>query len=305
MMFGTTISEDDSFEILDAFVEAGGTWIDTADCYSFWADDSGRGGQSERLLGRWLAARPGVRERVRISTKTGCEPLEPGSFPERVEGLSAKSMRHAMARSLDRLGTDRVDMFWAHMEDRSVPFEESATTLGELAAEGLTSEVGLSNHPAYLAERAMSIAGARDLPTISALQLSYSYVRRRPGAPVEGVIHPNAFATEETLDFVRTTPGMTLWAYTPLMSGRYDYDDRPMPESHTHPGTERRMEALAKVAAELGVPKGQVVLAWLVGGNTPILPILGGSKLYQLESAVAGVRLELSEEQRKALDSAW
>lgn len=75
MMFGTAVDEDTSFALLDRFVERGGVWIDTADCYAFWASDDGRGGASERVLGRWLAARPGVRDRIRIATKIGAEPL--------------------------------------------------------------------------------------------------------------------------------------------------------------------------------------------------------------------------------------
>src|SRR5256885_9053588 len=89
MMFGTRIDERTSFALLDRFVERGGGWIDTADCYAFWASDTGLGGDSERVLGRWLAARPGVRERVRIATKLGAEPVGPGSWPERRGGLSA------------------------------------------------------------------------------------------------------------------------------------------------------------------------------------------------------------------------
>src|SRR5687768_5352337 len=104
MMFGTAVDENTSFGILDRFVERGGVWIDTADCYSFWASDDGHGGASEHLLGRWFAARPGVRERVRLATKLGAEPLWAGSFPERRAGLSPRAVREAFAGSLDRLG---------------------------------------------------------------------------------------------------------------------------------------------------------------------------------------------------------
>ena len=88
MMFGTAVDDETSFSLLDRFVERGGVWIDTADCYSFWASDDGKGGASERVLGRWFAARPGVRERVKIATKLGAEPLWADAFPRRREGLS-------------------------------------------------------------------------------------------------------------------------------------------------------------------------------------------------------------------------
>src|SRR5690606_15321456 len=106
---------------LDRFAEEGGTWIDTADCYAFWASPTGHGRTSEELLGRWLAQRPGMRERVRISTKFGAEPLGSGAWPEHREGLSRTAVHAALDGSLTRLGVERVDLAWAHMPDPSVP----------------------------------------------------------------------------------------------------------------------------------------------------------------------------------------
>src|SRR5690606_42141954 len=103
MSFGNIVDEATSFALLDRFVEAGGTWIDTADCYAFWQHPSGRGGTSEELLGRWLAARPGARDRVRISTKIGAEPTGTGPWQQHSEGLSTDGIRHAAPRSLRRL----------------------------------------------------------------------------------------------------------------------------------------------------------------------------------------------------------
>src|SRR5918995_1302259 len=108
MMFGTAVDEATSFRILDRFVERGGVWIDTADCYSFWASANGQGGDSERVLGRWLAARPGVRDRVRIATKLGAEPLWADSFPGKREGLSPRAVHTAFRGSLERLGVESV-----------------------------------------------------------------------------------------------------------------------------------------------------------------------------------------------------
>lgn len=303
MMFGTTIDEDTSFALLDRFVEAGGVWIDTADCYSFWASESGYGGQSELLLGRWLAARPGMRDRVRLSTKVGAEPTDAANWPASRQGLSAAVIRTALEGSLRRLGTDHVDLLWGHMEDRRVPIEETADAFSDLVRRGSVARVGLSNHPAWRVERARARAIATDGHPVDALQLSRTYLAPRPGELPAGQNHRFGVMSDEQVDYAHEN-GLDLWAYTPLLSGAYDNPAKPLPSAYDHPGTERRLAALDAVAAELGVPRGQVVLAWLVGGTPSITPILGGSKVYQLESALAGVALSLPSELRARLDDA-
>ena len=302
MMFGTRIDETTSFALLDRFVERGGVWIDTADCYSFWASHTGLGGDSERLLGRWLAARPGVRDRVLIATKLGAEPVEPGSWPQRREGLSAGAVRAAFAGSLDRLGIDRVDLLWLHQEDRSVSIEETVGALAGLAAD----RFGVSNHPAWLVERGRAHARAIGVPPFDALQLSASYLRPRPGTLPPGVAHRFGMLSDEQADYA-TENGMDLWAYTPLLSGAYDNPEKQIPEVYDHPGNTARLAQLDAVAAETGAARGQVVLAWLLSRG--IRPMLGGSKLDQLDSAFDGVDLKLTPEQLHRLDevdqSSW
>ncbi|MEV0647724.1 aldo/keto reductase [Phytomonospora sp. NPDC050363] len=303
MNFGTTTDEETSVALLDRFVEAGGTMIDTANCYSFWSDDSGLGGQSEELLGRWFAARSGVRDRVVLSTKCGAEPTEAhGDWPANREGLGTAAIGEALKASLKRLGTDRVEYYWAHMEDRRVPVEETVAAFGALAAEGLVGKLGASNHATWLVERARAIAAAQGVAGYTALQLSHSYVKPRPEAgKLSG--HRFGFFTDETMDYA-VTEGLEVWAYSPLLVGSYVRADRPLPESYDHPGTTRRLAALAKVADELGVTRNQVVLAWLTGGEPNAVPIVGVSSVAQLDEAIAGVALELSPEHRTELDAA-
>jgi aryl-alcohol dehydrogenase-like predicted oxidoreductase len=137
MNYGTTVDERRAVELLDTFVEHGGTWIDTADCYSFWNDPSGVGGASEQVLGSWFAARP--RARVKISTKVRHQPLVPHRWPESAEGLSAGAIRQGVAGSLERLGVESVDLLWAHAEDRTVALEETVATPERVAERtGLT-----------------------------------------------------------------------------------------------------------------------------------------------------------------------
>jgi aryl-alcohol dehydrogenase-like predicted oxidoreductase len=300
MMFGTTIDEKTSFALLDRFVEAGGVWIDTADCYSFWASASGHGGDSEALLGRWLAARPGVRERVRIATKLGAEPRWPGSWPEQRAGLSPRAVGEAFAGSLRRLGVEHVDLLWLHQEDRTVPIERTVDAVAELVGAGSVRRVGASNHPAWRVERARRHAEDTGAVPIDAFQLSASYLRPRPGTLPPGNVHPFGVLDDEQRDYA-AEHGIEVWAYTPLLSGAYDNPDKEVPEVYDHPGSTRRLAELDKAAAELGVPRGRVVLAWLLAHG--IRPILGGSKLPQLDSALEAVRLELPRPLLARLDA--
>jgi len=291
MMFGTTIDDETSFALLDRFVEGGGEWIDTADCYSFWASETGFGGDSERLIGRWLAARPGMRDRVKIATKFGSEPSVVGGFPQQVRGLSPEEIPNALAGSLRRLGTDYVDLAFAHMEDRTVAIDDTADAMTALVTAGQARELGFSNHALWRIAH---------LP-VFALQHAYSYLHPRPGVLPPGQNHRFGMMTDEILDF-GAARGVELWAYTPLLSGAYDNPSKPIPEAFDHSDTTARLTVLSAVAAELGVPRGQVVLAWLVANG--VRPILGGSKLDQLDAALAGVALTLPAETLARLDAA-
>ena len=135
MRFGTATGEAASFAILDRYVEAGGTFIDTAGNYAFWVNGT-QGGESEELLGRWRRSR-GIGGEIVIATKLGARPLAPGtSFTGNAEGLSARVIRESSARSRDRLGTDRLDLLYAHIEDPAVPLAETLEAFAALVAEG-------------------------------------------------------------------------------------------------------------------------------------------------------------------------
>ncbi|MGC4936572.1 aldo/keto reductase [Kribbella sp. DT2] len=305
MLFGTTIDERTSFALLDQYVDAGGVWIDTADCYAFWEHPSGRGGQSEELLGRWFAQRPGVRDRVKVATKVGCEPLWPGSYPEHSEGLSAKAIDEALETSLRRMGIDHVDLYLAHRDDRQTPLEETVAAFGKHAAAGTIGRVGLSNYALWRAERARGIAERLGVTAPTALQLRYSYLQPRPF--VRGHIHDHRFGwiTDEVLDYADQNPEQELFAYTPLMTGSYERPDRPFHEAFDHPGTTRRLEALTQGAADLDVTRSEVVLAWLTGGTPAVTPVVGVSAQAQLAKALSGARLVLPTDVRSQLNAAW
>lgn len=302
MNFGTRVDEATSFTLLDRFVERGGVWLDTADVYAFWNDPAGEPGASERVLGAWLAARPGVREQVRISTKTGVR-----------GGLGAAAVRTAARGSLDRLGVGSVDLFWAHVEDRGTDLDETVAALGALVTDGLAARLGASNHASWRVERARAAAAAQGVAAFDAVQYRHSYVLPRPGAalPDSGHMLLDAGAAD-----LAATEGLTLWAYTPLVNGALTRADRALPDAYDHPGTTARLAALDAVAADTGATRNQVVLAWIMTGGHgrtglagelavgPAWPLVGVSRTAQLDEALDARDLHLTEEHRAVLDGA-
>ncbi|WP_454300913.1 aldo/keto reductase [Salana multivorans] len=287
--------------MLDRYVELGGRWIDTSNNYAFWEHPSGRGGQSEALIGRWLAANPGVP--VRLSTKVGAQPRFPGGFPEHLEGLASEVVHASLTESLERLGRERVDLFWAHVEDPAVSSPELVTTFSELVALGGIGAYGVSNYPSWLVSELRSRAEVTRAVPPTAWQMRYSYFQPLPGVPVEGQPIPLGMLSQDGVDLLRRRSGLSGWVYTSLLLGAYERAERLAPE-YRHQGNERRSVALDDVAARRGLSRSQVVLAWLACGDPSLVPIVGSSRPEQVEQAVAAVAVELNEEERELLDGA-
>ncbi|MBB1243651.1 aldo/keto reductase [Streptomyces durbertensis] len=298
--FGTTVDERTSFAILDRFTELGGNLVDTANNYAFWQPGA-TGDESETTLGRWMASRR-ARDRVLVATKGGARPTVPGTGLETAEGLSAKALRAAAEDSLRRLGTDRIDLYWTHVEDRSVPLEETLEVLDGLVTAGDVAHLGASNHTIWRTERARTTARRHGWAEYTCLQLRYSYLQPRfdAGLPESAHVH----ATPEALDYVREDPGLTLMAYSSLLSGAYSRSDRPLAAAYDHPGTRARLAALREVADELGATPHQVVLAWLIDGSPAVVPVVGVSSVAQVEEAVGALEVRLDARSREKLDRA-
>jgi len=307
MHFGTAADEATSFAILDRYVEAGGTFIDTADNYAFWFN-GGQGGESEELLGRWRRSRgPGTE--IVIATKLGARPLAPGtSFTDNPEGLSAPVIRESAQRSRDRLGVPRLDLLYAHIDDPRTPMAETVQAFAELVAEGTVGLLGVSNHWAWRVERARNLAAAAGLPGYEVLQYQHSYLRPRTDLP--GQRSPDGssgMVGGDLLSYLRAEPRLTAVAYSPLLKGGYVRQDKLEAAEfaeYDHPGTPARLAALRDVAKDAGATVNQVVLAWLIGADVPVIPLVGASSVAQLNESLAAVDLELTAEQRAALDAA-
>jgi aryl-alcohol dehydrogenase-like predicted oxidoreductase len=303
MLFGSRTDEKTSFAVLDRYAEAGGTFIDTSDNYAFW-EDGGQGGQSEELLGRWRRSR-GVGDEIVIATKLGARPLAPGtSYTDNAEGLSAKVIRESAERSRERLGVAKLDLLYAHIEDRTVPLRETVEGFAELVAEGTVGLLGASNHAAWRVERARALAAAAGLPGYEVLQYAHSHLRPRTDIPDD--LFPDGslgHAGADLLGYLREEPALTLVAYSPLLKGAYTHPDR-LPADFDHPGTPARLKVLREVAEETGATVNQVVLAWQLGADLPIVPLVGASSVAQLDESLAAVDLELTPDQRERLDAA-
>ena len=302
MYFGTRVPQRDAFAIIDRYVELGGRWLDTSNNYAFWQHESGFGGQSETLLGRWLAANPGAP--VSLSTKVGAQPTRVGGFPDHLEGLARETVRTALAGSLERLGRDRIDLYWAHVEDSTVPVDDLVGTFGGLVNEGLIGRYGVSNHPSWLVERLRGAAERAGLPALTAYQQRFSYFQPLPGVPVEGQPMRLGMLSPDELDLLARNPGITGWVYTATLLGGYDRADRPLSAEYRHPGNDRRSAALTRVADARSMRRGQIVLAWLRSSTPALVPIIGVSTVAQLEDSWQGVSTQLDADEVLDLDQA-
>ena len=302
MIFGTTVEEERAFAILDRFVEAGGTFVDTANNYAFWVNGT-QGGESEQLLGRWRRSR-GIADEVVIATKLGGRPKTPG-FTFNPEGLAPDVIRASAARSRENLGVDQLDLLYAHADFMDTPQKDIVETFASLAQDGSVAMIGASNHWSWRLEKWRSLAEAADVPSYEVVQYHHTYLRARTDVPSRRWKEGNeGLFSAELMTYLKDRPDLTLVAYTPLLSGGYVREDRPLDELHDHAGTQARLKALHEVVRETGATANQVVLSWMIGGELPIIPLVGASSVAQLNESLEAVDLELTAEQRALLDAA-
>lgn len=293
MNFGYRTDEKTAFAILDRFAEAGGTFLDTANNYGQW---HGEAGESERVLGRWMRSR-GLGDRMVVATKVGARTLRPGDpSPEHWQGLTREHIRTDVETSRRNLGRDRLDLYYAHIDDRTTPLGETVDALAGLAEADTVGLLGCSNTALWRVERARGIARAAGRPGYSCLQQRHSYLLPLPGRGQTSVI------TEETLEYAESD-GLHLLAYSPLLQGRYAGRTWPGTE-YGHAANSQRLAVLNEVARDLGATANQVVLAWLLASRPAIIPIPGASSVAQLDEILAATQLTLDEATMTRLDEA-
>ncbi len=309
MLFGTTTEEQLSRRLLDRFVEAGGNFIDTSNNYAFWTP-GGKGGESESLLGRWMKDR-GRRDDLVIATKVGALPNRPGGGFDDIEGLSSEVIVRDVDDSLRRLGTDYIDLYYAHIDDRTVPIEDTLAGFDAVVKAGKVRAIGCSNYSVWRIEQARQVSRRLGLPEYVALQQHYSYFRPQPRSDFVkstlltriGGSGPEGGLSGQHLDYISEDPDFRVIAYTPMMRGAYVNPEK-LPDNYRTPDNDKRSAALGEVVAEIGATANQVVLAWMLQSTPQIIPLMAVSNMDQLNDNIGALDIKLADTMLDRLDNA-
>jgi aryl-alcohol dehydrogenase-like predicted oxidoreductase len=288
-VFGWTADEQTSFAVLDAFVDAGGTMIDTADIYSAWVPGH-QGGESETLIGRWLKRDPSKRAKVVIATKVGL-----------MNGLAPEVIRAACEASLKRLGIDTIDLYYQHKDDERVPLADSLGAMDSLVKSGKIRALGLSQFTPERFDDAMTTASEGRLTIPCALQPWYNLVERDR---LEGPM----------LD-IATRHGMAIFPFYSLANGFLTGKYRSKEDlgksvrgnrvvDYLEGRGMRVLAALDEVAEQTGSPLATIALAWATAQPGITAPIASATSVEPLEQLTAAMHLKLSPEQIDCLNAA-
>ena len=292
-VFGWTADEKMSFALLDAWVDAGFNFLDTADVYSRWHPGN-TGGDSEMIIGKWLKAR-GNRNEVILATKLGIE-MGPGK-----KGLSKAYMQTAVEDSLRRLQTDYIDLYQSHRDDPDTPIEETLSAYADLIKQGKVREIGASNFSADRLAESLKISSAKGLPRYQSLQPHYSLVER---AEFEGKLEDLCLAEK-----------IGVIGYYSLASGFLTgkYKSQADTEGRSRGSRVQKylndygfgvVHALEEVAHRYEAKPGQIALAWLIARPSVTAPIASATNLEQLAELVEAAEIELDAESIQKIDAA-
>jgi aryl-alcohol dehydrogenase-like predicted oxidoreductase len=292
-VFGWTVNERDSFRLLDAALDAGLNFIDTADVYSRWAEGHS-GGESETVLGKWFS-RSGRRSQVVLATKLGID-MGPGK-----KGLSRKYITEAVEASLQRLQTDYIDLYQAHTDDAETPLEETLSAFDSLVKQGKVRAIGASNYSGARLKEAIEVSQKNNLARYECLQPNYSLVER---STFESDLLP---VVEQYR--IGVIPYFALAAG--FLTGKYRSNEDAagkargkMVEKYLNDRGFAVLAELDAVAAELRSTPARVALAWLIAKPGITAPIASATSLDQLKDLAEATRLELPPDAIARLDAA-
>lgn len=292
-VFGWTADEDRSFAVLDAFMEAGGRMVDTADVYSAWVPQN-KGGESEGIIGRWIASR-GRHANLLISTKVGLLPGRGG------KGLAPDRIAAACEESLDRLGVDCIDLYFSHKDDLDTPLDEVMGAFAELVSAGKVKALGASQISAERLREALDASDRLGLPRYSVIQPELNLVRR---ADYEGALQDLTIGQNlGVIPFYGLASGFLTGKYRSLE----DLGKSPRGGNMKSLLEGRGLQILAAmdvVAAETGATLAQIALAWNAAQPGVTAPIASATSVDQLAELMGSLSVNLSADQLARLDGA-
>lgn len=290
-VFGWTADTARSFELLDRFVDRGLNFVDTADVYSAWVPGN-QGGESETVLGQWIKAR-GKREQIVISTKVGMWNAS--------HGLSAANIERAAEASLKRLNTDYIDVYFAHIDDESVPLEESLAAFDRLIQSGKVRAIGASNYSVQRLEQAVQVARAHQVSPYQVIQPLYNLFDR---LDYEQTMAPFATTHEVgVIVYFALASGFLSAKYKNIEQIRNTPRERMLGKYFTPRGM-RILDALQTVSMQTGASPAQISLAWLMQKPSVTAPIVSATSTAQLDELIQCFEVKLPSDLVTLLEQA-
>lgn len=290
-VFGWTADEETSHAILDAFADAGGTWIDTADVYSTWGGSDNVGGESETIIGSWFA-KPGNRDRLKVATKVAKWDRHPGLSPENIAA--------ALDDSLTRLHTDHIDLYYAHEDDESVRQEDYVRTFDSAVKDGKVGLVGASNFTPERLEAAVKIAKNNGLTPFAVSEDQYNLVERGYESTVRPVVQ--ALDLVE-LPYYSLASGFLTGKYQQAGARPASVRSSSVATYLSQPWAGSLFDALSEIAAVHGTSITAVSLAWLRQQPTVGAPIASARTVDQLQDIVDSFSLVLDDAEVERLSA--
>ncbi len=290
-LIGSKIDQTASFSLFDFFFERGGSFIDTANFYASWYEGC-VGGESETTIGLWMKER-GNRENIQVSSKLAFD------YPGCDGGLTAAEIERECEKSLKRLQTDYIDVYYAHRDDFETPLEETMEAFDRLIKAGKIRAIGASNLWIWRIAEANMVSQLNSWAPYSVVEQRYTYLRPRHGADFGPQICIN-----EDMKRYADHHNVSLIGYSILLQGAYTRDDKPMPAQFAGPEADDRLAALASVAKETSATMNQVIIAWMRQSSPFVLPIIAGSTTAQLDENISALDVRLSSEQMEMLNTA-
>ena len=290
MMFGSTTSKEDSYRVLDAYMDMGGNFIDTSNNYAHWA---GTGDESETLLGEWLADRK-CRENVVLATKVGFDRHGKGA------GLKKEQIEYWVDESLRKLKTDYIDLYYAHTDDPATPLEETMEAFDMLVKKGKVRALGSSNFDTWRLAEANMIAKQNNWTPYTAMRQRLSYLEPKFSVPPKYTF--NEIVNRERLRFL-CDKNMPLISYSCLCKGAYELPENLPAEYEAG----ERLEFIRNMAKEKGVNTSALVVAWLTNlyrceGYPRVIPLFSATYEHLLDN-LRGLELTLTDEELNLMNS--